>query len=87
MMKELKLFYDTLKSRVFHPSGTQLALTNVEFGAKVLFEVDSLMERTKDDSCIVLNVKDVKARSHRMLFEATKQVPIVFQSHTTCSNL
>ena len=74
MMSELKLFYDSFKSRVMTSSGTELPVKDVQFGAKFLFEASLLMEQHKGDNNMRLKIADMKTRCHKMLLEAASQL-------------
>eukprot|EP00794_Sanderia_malayensis_P009867 gene9867-biopygen8124 len=74
MMKELSLFSDSLKSRVFGREGAQLPLTSVDFGAKFLFEADALVSCNNGDDAVLMKVMEAKKRCHNMLLETANQV-------------
>eukprot|EP00795_Rhopilema_esculentum_P002040 gene2040-17605_t len=48
MIKELNLFFDSLKRRVSDVNEVQLPLAKVDFGAKFLFEADALVDNNKE---------------------------------------
>eukprot|EP00795_Rhopilema_esculentum_P000532 gene532-10215_t len=48
MIKELNIFFDSLKRRVFDVNEVQLPLAKVDFGAKFLFEAGALVDNNKE---------------------------------------
>lgn len=49
MMKELSLFYDSLRGRVLSPSGAHLAAENVNFGARYVLETAAVTRQFDSD--------------------------------------
>ncbi|CAB3986321.1 zinc finger MYM-type 6-like [Paramuricea clavata] len=74
MMKELSVYYDSLKGRVYSSSGVPLPTDKVDYGAKFVFEADALIPHQNNDEHTVRKVREVYGRCHTMLLEAAAQV-------------
>lgn len=74
MIKELNLYYCSLRNRVYDSSGLPLPSAKVDFGAKSIFEADALTRRHNNDANITKKVHDTFGRCHSMIIEAAEQV-------------
>ena len=73
-VKEVKLFYHSLRGQVYNSSGVPLPTDKVDYGAKFIFEADALIRRMKNDETTVRRVREVYGRCHSLLLEAAEQV-------------
>ncbi len=74
VVKELDLFYNSLRGRVYNSSGVLLPTDRVDYGAKFVFEADALIHRTSDDETTLRRVHEAYGRCHSLLLEAAEQV-------------
>ena len=73
VVKELNLFYNSLRGRGYNSSGVSLPTDKVDYGAKFIFEADALIHRMKNEM-MVRRVWEVYSRCHMLLLEAAEQV-------------
>ena len=74
MVKELRLFYNSLNGRVYDSSGVPLPANKADYGAKFVFEAAALLRNRNNDEHTVKRVREVYNRCHSMLLEAAAQV-------------
>jgi hypothetical protein len=56
-VKEVDLFYNSLRGRVYNSSGVPLPTDRVDWGAKFVFEADALIHRTSNDETTLRRVR------------------------------
>ena len=74
MFTELNTHHLSLRGRVFNQEGEQLAIENVDFGGKFLFEATKFISSQQDKAVAQAKVLEVKTRCLDFLLEAITQV-------------
>ena len=74
LVQQLHLFYKSFTGRVYNRNGDALAVDNVDFGGKFIFEAMNLIKNSGNDGDVITKVNEAKGRCHSMLLEAASQL-------------
>ena len=74
IVKELNLFYESLRGRVYKENGSKVEPDRVDYGAKYLFEAAAVLRKANNDADLSKRIQEASSRCHSMLLEAAVQV-------------